>query len=126
MKCIECRSTIASGIQAQRMICAYLQDDETTKLFGHQMPDGPIAAATGRLLHGWHNHCFHAQRKRQARGEVRPMLEVMAEEHDPEVLAAEMAARAELRRITDRRRFDPGYNEPVVADWREQNEAEIA
>lgn len=52
------------------MICTYTQADGSVKTYGHQMPDGPITAATGRLTKGWHNKCWHAARKREARGDL--------------------------------------------------------
>lgn len=58
---------IAAGIEARKMIVAYDQIDGTVKVFGYQMPDGPISAATGSLKHGWHHKCFHVARKREAR-----------------------------------------------------------
>ncbi len=52
------------------MICTYTQADGSIKTYGHQMPDGPLAKAAGRLTHGWHNKCWHAARKREARGDL--------------------------------------------------------
>lgn len=52
------------------MIVAYRQPDGSTKIFGHLMPDGPLTAATGQLLRGWHSKCFHIVRKREARGDA--------------------------------------------------------
>lgn len=151
MKCEECRRSVAAGIEAQRMVAEYLQDDGTAKLFGHQMPGGPIAKATGRLVNGWHNRCFHARRRRQARddaaasraldflptsydvaqqaitGEDRRALGLAeTEAHDRVAgLADELHARAALRRTTEQRLLDPAYAEPASTDWREQTQADI-
>lgn len=50
------------------MIVEYRQADGTAKVFGYMMSDGPLTAATGQILRGWHHKCFHAVRKREARG----------------------------------------------------------
>lgn len=68
MRCHGCLRMIGSGVEASRMICTYTQDDGTELTFGFQMPAGPVARATGRLKNGWHNKCWHAARKREARG----------------------------------------------------------
>lgn len=70
MKCCACHRGIASGVEAKKMVVEYTQPDGSTKLFGYQMPDGELPAATGRILRGWHAKCFHVQRKREARGDA--------------------------------------------------------
>jgi len=70
MRCCHCKRLVASGVEAQKMIVAYTQPDGSTKLFGHLMPDGPLSAATGQLLRGWHHKCYHIVRKREARGDA--------------------------------------------------------
>ena len=47
MRCCHCKRLVAAGVEAQKMIVEYLQPGDTTKLFGHLMPDGPLSAATG-------------------------------------------------------------------------------
>lgn len=149
MKCIDCRRSIAAGIEAQRMVCEYLQADGTVKIFGLQMSDGPLSQATGRLLTGHHNRCYWAATKRRAReaaqgtasegtttsydiarravtGEEASHLDPQQALADSAQLAAELHARAELRRTTERRQADPGYSEPAVQDWRAQDEVEIS
>lgn len=150
MKCGECRRSIAAGIEAKRMICEYQQDDGTTKLFGHQMPDGALDKATGRLVTGWHNRCYWALRKRAARDSTQAGLKIILNmggsydiaEHtltgeeaqylDPaetgkriELLREELIARGMLRRVTDRREADPGHVDPAPADWRDQTELDL-
>ncbi len=51
------------------MIVEYVQPDETTRIFGFMMSDGPLTAATGRIIRAWHHKCYHAARKRAARGD---------------------------------------------------------
>ncbi len=137
MKCGECRRSIAAGIEAKRMICEYLQSDGTTKVFGLQMPDGPLTQATGQLTRGWHNRCYWALRKRNLRdssiADLAAAMSIPEEEarrlvtgpqqhtFDP----AEMQARAMLRRIVDRRQADPGFAQPQPSDWRDQTEANL-
>lgn len=69
MKCVDCRLRITTA-DSRRMVAEYSQDDGTTVLFGHEMPAGPMSDATGRLLQGWHLRCFHARRRREARGDA--------------------------------------------------------
>lgn len=70
MKCCVCKRNIAAGVEAQKMIVEYLQADDTTKIFGFMMDDGPLSQATGRIKRGWHHKCYHAARKRAARGDA--------------------------------------------------------
>lgn len=68
LKCASCKRAISAGVEAQKMVVEYRQADGSTKVFGYMMPDGALSAATGQILHGWHHKCFHALRKREARG----------------------------------------------------------
>lgn len=70
MKCDHCHRSIASGVEAQKMICEYVQPDGQTKTFGYMMADGPLTKATGRLLRGWHHKHYHQLRKRSAKGDI--------------------------------------------------------
>ncbi len=70
MRCTHCKRPIAAGVEAQKMIVEYRQGDATTRIFGHLMSDGPLSAATGQLLRGWHHKCFHIVRKREAKGDA--------------------------------------------------------
>lgn len=51
------------------MVVEYQQSDDSIKVFGYMMTDGPLSAATGRMVKGWHSKCFHIARKRAARGD---------------------------------------------------------
>jgi hypothetical protein len=70
MRCVSCQRNIAAGVEAQKMIVEYRQDDTGTKIFGYMMSDGPLSAATGRIERGWHHKCYHIARKRAARGDA--------------------------------------------------------
>lgn len=66
MKCAVCKRFL-SGLDAQRRAEYRLQPDGGLKVFGHGMPDGPLAAAAGQLVKVLHNGCYHAARKRAQR-----------------------------------------------------------
>jgi len=70
VKCDSCHRSIASGVDARKMICEYQQRDGTAKVFGYMMPAGPLIEATGRLARGWHHKCWHIVRKRSAKGDA--------------------------------------------------------
>lgn len=70
MKCRSCKRNIAAGAEATKLIVEYRQPDGTTKVFGYQMPDGPLAKATGQIVAGWHGKCFWVVRKREQRGDA--------------------------------------------------------
>lgn len=50
------------------MIVEYRQTEGISKLFGYLMSDGPLSAATGQMVRGWHHKCYWVQKKREARG----------------------------------------------------------
>lgn len=50
------------------MVVEYRQADGSSTLNGYMMSDGPLSAATGQMVRGWHFKCFHVARKREARG----------------------------------------------------------
>lgn len=52
------------------MVVEYRQSDGSTKMFGYQMSDGPLNAATGQLLQAWHSKCLWVERKREHRGDA--------------------------------------------------------
>lgn len=68
MKCTSCLRNIAAGAEAQKMIVEYQQADDTVRVHGFMMPDGPISTATGAMLRGWHSRCYWVAKKREARG----------------------------------------------------------
>ncbi len=70
MRCNHCKRTIAAGVEARKLIAEYTQPDGTTVVFGFQMSAGELSAATGVLVRGWHNRCYHIVRKRAARGDA--------------------------------------------------------
>jgi hypothetical protein len=46
----------------------YRQSDGSSRLFGYMMTDGPLTAATGQMVRGWHHKCYWISKKREARG----------------------------------------------------------
>lgn len=68
MRCTSCLRNIAAGVEAQKMIVEYRQPDGTNKVFGYMMSDGPITAATGQLMKGFHHKCYWVAKKREAKG----------------------------------------------------------
>jgi hypothetical protein len=52
------------------MIVEYRQADATTRIHGYMMSDGPLSAATGRMVRGWHHKCYWIATKREARGDA--------------------------------------------------------
>lgn len=70
IKCCHCKGNIAAGVEAQKMIVEYVQPDGANKIFGYMMPDGPLSAATGRIVRAWHHKHYHIVRKREARGDA--------------------------------------------------------
>ena len=67
IKCADCHKPVAAGEQARRRAEYRLQPDGLVKVFGHGMPDGDLAAATGQLVAVKHSGCYHAARKREQR-----------------------------------------------------------
>jgi hypothetical protein len=70
VRCTSCHRNVAAGVEAQKMIVEYRQSDGSLKLFGYMMGDGPITAATGAMVRGWHHKCYWIQKKREARGDA--------------------------------------------------------
>lgn len=52
------------------MIVEYQQRDGSTRLHGYMMSDGPVAAATGAMVRGWHHKCYWVAKKREAKGDA--------------------------------------------------------
>lgn len=67
MKCGVCRRDIRRGAEEQKRVEYHRQADGTVKVFGYQMPDGPLAAATGPLVKVIHSKHYWAAVKDQAR-----------------------------------------------------------
>lgn len=70
MRCTSCLRNVAAGVEAQKMIVEYRQADGGLKLYGYMMSDGPLSAATGAMVRGWHFKCFWIAKKREARGDA--------------------------------------------------------
>jgi hypothetical protein len=68
MRCTSCQRSVAAGVEAQKMIVEYRQADGASRLFGYMMSDGPLTAASGQMVRGWHHKCFWIAKKREARG----------------------------------------------------------
>lgn len=124
MRCHACKRPIGSGTEAARMICTYTQPDGTVTTYGHQMPAGPITAATGRLTNGWHNKCWHAARKREARGDLvhgRVLGEGVlptgytADGHDSRVISDRLAELNEIAAAVGKPVGDPTVSEAYRA-----------
>lgn len=125
MRCNLCKRPIASGVEARKMIVEFTQPNRTTKLFGYQMPDGELTAATGVLFRGWHNRCFHVVRKRAARGDVVsgrilsgavPTGYDLAAGQGTELLSVRLAQLQEVARRIGRAVGDPAVTEAWRAD----------
>jgi hypothetical protein len=68
VKCDSCRRPFTSADQLRRRAEYRRQGDGSVKVFGHGMPDGELAQASGQLVKVKHNGCYHADRKREQRG----------------------------------------------------------
>lgn len=68
MRCTSCHRNVAAGVEAQKMIVEYRQDDGSSRLYGFMMSDGALTSATGQMVRGWHHKCYWIAKKREARG----------------------------------------------------------
>lgn len=68
MKCQVCRRDIRRGAEEQKRVEYRRQPDGSVKVYGYQMPDGPLSAATGPLVKVIHSKHYWAESKDQARG----------------------------------------------------------
>lgn len=68
MKCAVCKRPFRRGVEQAKRVEYWLQPDGTTKVFGFQMPDGPLAAATGQLVRVIHSLHYWQEHKDEARG----------------------------------------------------------
>ena len=55
-------------MEEQKRVEYHRQPDESVKVFGYQMPDGPLSAATGPLVKVIHSKHYWAERKAANRG----------------------------------------------------------
>ncbi len=67
MKCGICKRDIRRGVEQAKRVEYHLVDGEE-KVFGHQMPDGPLSAATGPLVRVIHSIHYWQQFKQGNRG----------------------------------------------------------
>jgi hypothetical protein len=68
LRCAICKRQIRRGIEEQKRVEYRLQPDGSEKIFGHQMPDGPLAKATGSLIKVIHSVHYWAETKAARRG----------------------------------------------------------
>lgn len=68
MKCAVCKRDIRRGMEEQKRVEYRQQGDGTVKVFGYQMPDGPLSAVTGRLVRVIHSKHYWAELKMAQRG----------------------------------------------------------
>lgn len=67
MKCAVCKRDIRRGVEEQKRV-EYHQVGDVIKVFGYQMPDGPLSAATGPLVKVIHSIHYWAETKADRRG----------------------------------------------------------
>ena len=63
-----CRRDIRRGAEEQKRAEYHRQPDGTVKVFGYQMPDGPLSAATGPLVKVIHSKHYWSTLKAENRG----------------------------------------------------------
>lgn len=68
MRCATCKREIRRGVEEQKRVEYHRQDDGSVKIFGYQMPDGPLSAATGPLVRVIHSKHYWADTKDERRG----------------------------------------------------------
>lgn len=68
MRCAECKLLIRRGVEEQKRVEYHLMPDGSVKVFGYQMPDGPLSAATGTLVKVIHSRHYWANTKAASRG----------------------------------------------------------
>ena len=66
MRCHDCQKVLA-GVAFLKRAEYRTQEDESVKIFGVNMPDGPLAKAEGRLLMVKDSKCYWAEEKRVRR-----------------------------------------------------------
>lgn len=68
MKCQVCKRDIRNGAEEAKRVEYREQPDGSVRVFGYQMPDGPLADATGRLVRVIHSKHYWAEAKAERRG----------------------------------------------------------
>jgi hypothetical protein len=69
MRCQVCKRQIRRGVEEQKRVQYHLQPDGSEKIFGYQMPDGPLTSATGPLVRVMHSIHYWADVKNASRGD---------------------------------------------------------
>lgn len=68
MRCALCKLPVRRGAEEHKRVEYHQMPDQTVKVFGWQMPDGPLAAASGQLIKVLHSKCYWAAVKAERRG----------------------------------------------------------
>lgn len=68
MTCSVCKRPIRRGVEEQKRVQYHRQADGEVKIFGYQMPDGPLSEATGPLVRVEHSKHYWARVKDERRG----------------------------------------------------------
>lgn len=72
MRCNPCQQPIRPGAEERKRVEWHVVFNEArgneVRVFGENMPDGPLSQATGRLLKVAHSKCYWAEWKRVNRG----------------------------------------------------------
>ena len=83
MRCRFCQRAILPGQEQRKRVQFHRQDDGTVKVFGVNMPDGPLDSATGRVEFLAHSRCYWADKKRPLRQAADTRGRATAEERAP-------------------------------------------
>lgn len=67
VKCADCKLEIRRGAEEHKRVEFRLMPDKSIKIFGWQMPDGPLTAAFGPLVKVLHSKCYWAGVKAKRR-----------------------------------------------------------
>ncbi len=123
MKCNYCLRDISSGDMPKRVEYRRVPDAKpgaakVFRIYGINMPDGPLERATGPLVKVLHSKCYWVVTKRVRRhgdavGGTHPGLVDAYDEDD------------QPTRIRKAREADAGYQEREDSDWRPQTIGEV-
>lgn len=117
MKCNYCVRDIGRGDMPKRV--EYRRaPDKSLRIYGVNMPDGPLEKATGPLVKALHSKCYWIITKRVRRGgdEIGGTHPGLVDAYDEDDQPA---------RIRQARQDDPGYQEQEDSDWRPQTIGEV-
>jgi hypothetical protein len=81
MRCAVCKRQIRRGVEEQKRV-EYRMVDGETRIFGYQMPDGPLAEAHGPLVKVIHSVHYWAEVKAARRGGPHAGGAISAQEQD--------------------------------------------